>query len=75
VLATVAAARTAQASGSLVAGYRLSFLIAAGLAVAAAARVAIQLSSRACQAELARQRPGPGGTPPVPPAEAALRKF
>jgi MFS family permease len=46
VLATAAAARTAQAGGSLVAGYRLSFLIAAGIAVLAAVLVAVQISSR-----------------------------
>jgi hypothetical protein len=44
---SVAAARTAHASGSLVAGYRLSFLIATGIAVVAVALVAIQLRSRA----------------------------
>jgi MFS family permease len=75
VLATAAAARTAQASGSLVAGYRLSFLIAAGMAVGAAVLVAIQVSTPACQAELARQQPGPGETPPTSPAEAPLRKL
>jgi hypothetical protein len=37
VLATAAAARTAHAAGSLVAGYRLSFLIATGIALLAAA--------------------------------------
>ena len=46
VLATAAAARTSHAGGSLVAGYRLSFLIGAGLAVLAAAFVAAQLRAR-----------------------------
>jgi MFS family permease len=46
VLATAAAARTAHAGGSLVAGYRLSFLIGAGIAVLAAALVAVQLRTR-----------------------------
>jgi EmrB/QacA subfamily drug resistance transporter len=73
ILATVAASRTAHASGSLVAGYRLSFLIATGIAVLAAALVAFQLSSRSCQRELARQQTG-STVPPVPPAEAQLRK-
>jgi EmrB/QacA subfamily drug resistance transporter len=43
ILATAAAARTAHAAGSLVAGYRLSFLIGAGMAVLAAAVVTAQL--------------------------------
>jgi EmrB/QacA subfamily drug resistance transporter len=46
VLATAAAARTAHAGGSLVAGYRLSFLIGAGIAVLAAAVVAAALRTR-----------------------------
>ncbi len=40
VLATIAAARTAQAGGSLVAGYRTSYLVAAGLVALTAALVA-----------------------------------
>ena len=47
VLATAAAVRTAHASGSLVAGYRLSFLIATGMSVLAAVLITVQLSSRA----------------------------
>ncbi|HWG12168.1 MAG TPA: MFS transporter, partial [Streptosporangiaceae bacterium] len=43
ILATAAAARTAHAAGSLVAGYRLSFLIGAGMAVLAAAIVTAEL--------------------------------
>ena len=46
VLATAAAARTAHAAGSLVAGYRLSFLIGAGIAVLAAVLVTAQLRTR-----------------------------
>jgi EmrB/QacA subfamily drug resistance transporter len=46
VLATAAAARTAHAGGSLVAGYRLSFLIGAGIAILAAVLVAAQLRVR-----------------------------
>ena len=73
VLATVAAARTEHASGSLVAGYRLSFLVATGIAVLAAVLAAWRLGSRDCQQELARQQPEPGA-PPATPAEAQLRK-
>jgi EmrB/QacA subfamily drug resistance transporter len=73
VLATAAAARTAHASGSLTAGYRLSFLIATGIAVLAAALVAIQLRSRPCQEELTRQQAAGDAIPP-PAAEAQLRK-
>jgi EmrB/QacA subfamily drug resistance transporter len=74
VLATAAAAATDGSGGSLVAGYRLAFLIAAGLAALAATIVALQISSKSCQQELARQQPGPGRPPPVPLAEAQLRK-
>ena len=74
VLATVAAARTAQASGSLVAGYRLSFLIATAMALGAAVLVAVRVSSRASQEELGRQQPRQGGVPPSTPTEAQLRK-
>ena len=73
ILATPAAARTAHASGSLVAGYQLSFLIATALALLAGLLVAWQLSSRDCQQELAHQQFGPGA-PPTTPAEAQLRK-
>jgi EmrB/QacA subfamily drug resistance transporter len=54
ILATAAAAGTARSGGSLVAGYRLSFLIAAGLAAVAAIIVAVQLNSKSRQQELAR---------------------
>jgi predicted MFS family arabinose efflux permease len=56
-----------------VAGYRLSFLIAAVLALLAGVIVAVQLSSRAGQQELASQREQPDVTPGVA-AEAQLRK-
>jgi EmrB/QacA subfamily drug resistance transporter len=46
VLATAAAARTAHAGGSLVAGYQLAFAVAAGMAVLAGVLVVWQLSSR-----------------------------
>jgi hypothetical protein len=73
-LATAAAARTAHASGSLTAGYRLSFLIAAGLAVLAGVVVTMELRSRDCQQELAGQQAADGSDRPVPAAEAQLRK-
>ena len=63
VLATAAAERTAHASGSLTAGYRLSFYIATGLAILAMALVTIQLRSRDCQRELARQQRAQGVAP------------
>jgi EmrB/QacA subfamily drug resistance transporter len=73
VLATIAAVRTEHAAGSLVAGYRLSFLVATGFAVLAGLLVAAQIRSRNCQQELARQRNQPGATAGTA-AEAQLRK-
>jgi EmrB/QacA subfamily drug resistance transporter len=59
-LATVAAARTVHADGSLAAGYRLSFMIATGIALVAAAIVARQFNAATRQSELARQeQPAP----------------
>jgi EmrB/QacA subfamily drug resistance transporter len=55
ILATIAAARTVHAHGSLAAGYRLSFMIATGIALVAAAFVARQLYAATRQSELARQ--------------------
>jgi MFS family permease len=49
VLATVAAARTKAAGGVAVAGYRLSFLVAAGLVAVAAVNVVVQLRSRSAR--------------------------
>jgi hypothetical protein len=72
--ATAAAARTAHAARSLVAGYRLWFQIATGIALLAAALVAVQLRSGDCQDGLRRQQPGPGQIPPMSPAEPQLRK-
>ena len=69
ILATVAAARTVHADGSLAAGYRLSFMIATGIALAAAAIVARQLNAATRQPELARQeQPAPEALPPTNPA-------
>jgi hypothetical protein len=42
--------------------------------VLASELVVVQLSSRACQRELQRQRVGGDGVPPTTPVEAALRK-
>jgi EmrB/QacA subfamily drug resistance transporter len=58
ILATAAAAATAGHGGSLVDGYRLSFLIAAGLAVLAAIIVALQLSSKSHRVEPGHQQAG-----------------
>jgi hypothetical protein len=58
-LATIADARTRAAHGSLVAGYRMSFLVAAGIIAAAAAIVLIQLG---------RDTAGPRPVVPVSPA-------
>jgi hypothetical protein len=55
VLATAAAVRAARASGSVVAGYRLSFLTSTGCALLTAVFVAVQRRSGVCQ-ELARQQ-------------------
>jgi EmrB/QacA subfamily drug resistance transporter len=74
ILATAAAAATAGHSGSLVAGYRLSFLIGAVLAALAAIIVALQLRSKSSQAERARQKPASGSSPPTSPASSRLRK-
>jgi MFS family permease len=51
VLATAAAARTAYTGGDIVAGYRLSFLIGAGMGVLAIALAAAQVRSRPRQRE------------------------
>jgi len=56
ILATAAAAATADHGASLVDGYRLSFLIAAGLAVLAAIIVALQLSSKSRRVEPRHQQ-------------------
>ncbi len=51
ILATAAAARTAHASGDLVAGYRLSYLIGAGMCVLAIAATAAGIRSGARREE------------------------
>jgi EmrB/QacA subfamily drug resistance transporter len=73
VLATAAAARTVSAAGSLVAGYRLSFLIAAGFIVLAGLVVATQMR-QARAPDPALHEAAPAGPPPVNLAESQLRK-
>ena len=74
VLATVAAARTAHSAGSLVAGYRLSFLVAFVLALVATALVAAKLGSRDDQTTAAAQRPTDSRGAPSSVADAQPRK-
>jgi len=61
ILATAAAAATDGHGGSLVDGYRLSFLIAAGLAVLAAIIVALQLASGGHHGRSDNQKAIPNG--------------
>ncbi|MGW7544348.1 MFS transporter [Streptomyces sp. NPDC054770] len=72
ILATAAAAASGH-SGSLVDGYRLSFLIATGLAVLAAIIVALQLSSKSHRVDPEHQQADPDG-PPAAPTAAQLGK-
>jgi EmrB/QacA subfamily drug resistance transporter len=74
VLATVAAARTEHAAGSLVAGYRLSFLIGAGFAVLAGIIVVLQLRYRAAGRQVTAARPAGTEVRPASEAETQLRK-
>jgi EmrB/QacA subfamily drug resistance transporter len=73
ILATAAAARTAHAAGSLVAGYRLSFLIAAGIMVLAGVIVSVQMRPREGQRHPVVHQASEG-TPPPSLAETQLRK-
>jgi EmrB/QacA subfamily drug resistance transporter len=73
ILATAAAARTAHAAGSLVAGYKLSFLIATGVALLAGVIVTVQMRPRDGQRH-PRLHQVSDGTPPVSLAESQLRK-
>lgn len=72
ILATAAAAAATDGhGGSLVDGYRLSFLIATGLAVLAAIIVALhQFSSKSQRVEPGHQQAGPGGPPAASTAPA-----
>ncbi|HTU85609.1 MAG TPA: MFS transporter [Solirubrobacteraceae bacterium] len=74
-LASLVAISVAETSHdhSLTAGYRLAFLVGSGLAIAAAAAVAAQLSRRTSQGELHRQAASAGGQPPHPIAQSTLR--
>ena len=74
VLATAAATRTAHAAGSLVAGYRLSFLVATGLIVVAALLVTVQLRPRGVPDEADIHQPSGGVIPAPILAECQLRK-
>jgi hypothetical protein len=74
VLATVAGARTVHAAGSLVDGYRVSFLLATVMTLSAAALVAAKLASRHCQQQIERQRATDDGDLPTQVTEAQLRK-
>jgi len=71
-LATAAAARTADASRSLVAGYRLSFQIAAAFIALAAVIVAVQMRPRK-SARSPVLHDAADTTPAVSAAEAQLR--
>lgn len=73
-LAAIAASRTAHTHGSLTAGYRLSFLLATGVALLALALVAVQMRRKDCQEELARQRLESGSSQPLNTAEAGVRR-
>jgi EmrB/QacA subfamily drug resistance transporter len=74
VLATAAAARTAHEAGSLVAGYRLSFLISTGIMVLAAVLVAVQLRPTGRPEDADVHEPAHDATPVPVLAECQLRK-
>jgi EmrB/QacA subfamily drug resistance transporter len=74
VLATAAAARTAAAGGSLVAGYRLSFLVAAAFMLVACAVVAVQMHPRGGQRQPGLHRASSDGAPAASLAESQLRR-
>ena len=79
ILATAAAARTAHAvgtsvAGALVDGYRLSFLIATGIAAARRGAGRDPAPVPRLPGGTGPPEGGPGGHAPVPPAETQLRK-
>lgn len=74
VLATAAAARAANADGSLVAGYRLSFLISTGITALAAVLLAIQLRPRGRPEDADVHEPARDAVPVPVLAECQLRK-
>ena len=55
VLATIAAATARGAGGTLSSGFRLSYLVGAGIAILGIILVATLLSGRQCRVELATQ--------------------
>jgi EmrB/QacA subfamily drug resistance transporter len=73
VLATAAAARTAHAGGSLVAGYRLSFLIGVGIMVLAGIVVTVQMRPRGGRRDPDLHQASADATPAVSLAECQLR--
>jgi EmrB/QacA subfamily drug resistance transporter len=73
VLATVAAARTARAAGSLVAGYRLSFLVSAGIIAVAVLLVVVLLRPRGTPEDADVHQPSPAAVPVPQLAECQLR--
>ncbi len=73
ILATAAAARTAHAAGSLVAGYQLSFLISAGIILLAVMIVAALMHPRAERVPGLHEA-AQAGSPPATVAECQLRK-
>ncbi len=73
VLATAAAARTAHAGGSLVAGYQLSFLISTGIVAAAAVLVAVEMRPKDTAPDTDVHQPARAGVPAPVLAECQLR--
>lgn len=73
VLATAAAARTAHAGGSLVAGYQLSFLISTGIVAAAAVLVAVEMRPKDTAPDADVHQPARAGVPAPVLAECQLR--
>ena len=73
VLATAAAARTAHAGGSLVAGYQLSFLISTGIVAAAAVLVAVVMRPKDTAPDADVHQPARAGVPAPVLAECQLR--
>ena len=73
VLATAAAARTAHAGGSLVAGYQLSFLISTGIVAAAAVLVAVEMRPKDTAPDADVHQCRPAGVPAPVLAECQLR--
>jgi EmrB/QacA subfamily drug resistance transporter len=73
VLATVAAARTASAAGSLVAGYRLTYLVSACVMVFAGLIVAVQMRPRGGARRPLLHAKAADSPVPVPVAQSQLR--